>query len=146
MELYNKNEYNHNLINQVFVQDNISVSSRNVLRGIHGDNHTWKLVSCLSGRIYLVVVCCDPLSPQFKQWQSFILSDANRLQVLVPPKHGNGHLVLSKKAIFHYKMSKFYNLETQFTIQWDDPSYKIEWPIENPILSKRDTSAGWETS
>ena len=92
-----------------FLQDDISVSSQHVLRGIHGDAETWKLISCMYGKFYLVVVNCDNDSPDFGKWQSFVLSDRNRHQVLIPPKHGNGHLVLSEKAIFHYKQNTYYN-------------------------------------
>lgn len=139
VEIYNEDTYGHNWVEQHFVQDDISVSYYNVLRGIHGDNYTWKFFSCLHGRVYLVVVNCDPASPQFKQWESFALSDINRLQVLVPPKHGVAHLVLSEKAILHYKQSSFYDQKSQFTYRWDDPSLKIIWPCTNPILSIRDS-------
>jgi dTDP-4-dehydrorhamnose 3,5-epimerase len=81
---------------------------------------------------------CDDKSENFGKWQSFTLSDVNRLQVLVPPKYGNGHLVLSDVTIFHYKQSTYYNHETQFTYKWDDPKFNIRWPIKNPILSQRD--------
>lgn len=151
VELYNEDEHGHNWVEQHFVQDDISVSYHNVLRGIHGDDRTWKLISCLYGRIYLVVVNCNPVSPQFKQWQSFVISDTNRNQILVPPKHGNGHLVLSEQAIFWYKQSEYYLPKNQFTVKWDDPAYHIWWPCKDPILSVRDATAnltsetGWPT-
>jgi len=138
VETYNSELYRKNGIDIEFVQDDIAVSSRNVLRGIHGDSETWKLVSCLYGKFYLVVVNCDEASPQFGKWESFVLSDQNRLQVLVPPKFGNGHLVLSELAIFHYKQSTYYNRAGQFTLLWNDPKLNIWWPISNPILSRRD--------
>jgi len=138
VETYNEKLYREAGIKVKFVQDDISVSSQNVLRGIHGDGKTWKLVSCLYGEFYLVVVNWDDASPQFGKWDSFILSDQNRLQVLVPPKFGNGHLILSKLAIFHYKQSTYYNRARQFTILWNDPKLNIWWPIQNPIVSKRD--------
>ena len=94
--------------------------------------------SCFEGKFYLVVVNNDENSPQYKQWESFILSEQNRVQILVPPKFGNGHMVLSERAIFHYKQNTYYNPKGQFTIRWDDPEYKIKWPTTNPILSKRD--------
>lgn len=141
VEIYNEDMYDHRSVDQHFVQDDISVSYNNVLRGIHGDDRTWKLISCLYGCIYLVVVNCDASSPQFKQWQSFVISDRNRHQVLVPPKHGNGHLVLSEQAIFHYKQSEYYLPQNQFTIKWNDPIYNIWWPCKNPILSIRDSEA-----
>ena len=138
VELYNQRLYEEEGIDVEFVQDDISVSSRHVLRGIHGDGKTWKLISCLQGRFYLVVVNWNDSSPQHGQWDSFVLSEQNRLQVLVPPKFGNGHLVLSEQAIFHYKQSTYYDRAGQFTILWDDPKVKIWWPVKEPILSRRD--------
>ncbi|NTV93237.1 MAG: dTDP-4-keto-6-deoxy-D-glucose epimerase, partial [Chlorobiaceae bacterium] len=94
VETYNDEEYKRKGITCNFIQDDISVSTRGVLRGIHGDGETWKLISCMYGRFYFVVVNCDTESPHFGKWQSFTLSEKNRWQVLVPPKHGNGHLVM----------------------------------------------------
>lgn len=141
IELYNERIYKKNGITQNFIQDDISTSKHNVIRGIHGDFTTFKLVSCLYGEFYLVVVNNDPDSLQYKKWQSFNLSDSNRKQILIPPKYGNGHLVLSDFAIFHYKQTTEYNRETQFTIMWNDPNFKIKWPSKNPILSKRDSGS-----
>ena len=138
VETYNEEMYNKAGITTKFVQDDISVSSRHVLRGIHGDAETWKLISCMYGKFYLVVVNCDKESPRFGQWEGFTLSDANRLQVLIPPKHGNGHVVLSEQAIFHYKQNTYYNPKGQFTYKWDDPQLKLWWPVKNPMISQRD--------
>jgi len=138
VETYNLNLYVSKGIKIKFIQDDISVSRRNVLRGIHGDNLTWKLISCLYGKFYFVVVNCDTRSKNFGRWQSFVLSDKNRVQILVPPKYGNAHLVLSEETIFHYKQSTYYDPKRQFTYKWDDPRFNIKWPIKNPILSERD--------
>lgn len=138
IEIYNKDLFREKNINIRFIQDDISVSKKNVLRGIHGDNSTYKLISCLYGSFFLVVVNNNPSSPQYKKHCSFVLSEKNRLQVLVPPKFGNGHLVLTKCAIFHYKQNTNYNRSSQFTIKWNDPSYNFKWPVKKPILSQRD--------
>lgn len=138
VELFNESLYKTSGISVHFVQDDISVSSRHVLRGIHGDVETWKLISCLHGKFYLVVVNWDETSPQYRQWEAFTLSDQNRLQILIPPKFGNGHLVLSEVAIFHYKQSSYYNRAGQFTILWNDPDLNLWWPVRNPIISRRD--------
>ena len=138
VELYNRRLYEEEGIDVEFVQDDISVSSRHVLRGVHGDDKTWKLISCLQGRFYLVVVNWNDSSSQHGQWDSFVLSEQNRLQVLVPPKFGNSHVVLSEQAIFHYKQSTYYDRAGQFTILWNDPKLKIWWPVKSPILSQRD--------
>ena len=90
------------------------------------------------GRFYFVVVDCDKESANYGKWESFILSEENRYQVLVPPKYGNGHLALSDRIIFHYKQSAYYNPEGQFSYRFDDPRFNIWWPIKNPILSRRD--------
>ncbi len=138
IEVYNDALYREAGIDVTFVQDDISVSTRHVLRGIHGDAETWKLVSCLHGKFYLVVVNWDERSPQYRQWETFVLSDQNRQQVLIPPRFGNGHLVLSETAIFHYKQSTYYNRAGQFTVLWNDPTLNIWWPVNDPILSRRD--------
>ena len=138
IETFNKEDYAKAGIDIDFIQDDISVSHYKVLRGIHGDNETWKLVSCHFGSFYLVVLNNDPESDQYLEWDSFTLSDKNRLQVLIPPKFGNGHLVLSEMAIFHYKQNTYYNQKGQFTYVWNDPKVNIRWPINDPILSLRD--------
>jgi dTDP-4-dehydrorhamnose 3,5-epimerase len=138
IETYNEEIYRGAGIDVDFVQDDISMSHRHVLRGIHGDQKTWKLVSCLAGEFFLVVVNWDPASPQYKAWDSFVLSEENNLQVLIPPKFGNGHVVLSERAIFHYKQSTYYDRAGQFTLLWNDPGLGIEWPVDDPILSPRD--------
>jgi len=142
VETYNEALYRDKGIAVKFIQDDISVSGRDVLRGIHGDDRTWKLISCLYGKFYLVVVNCDGESGDFGRWQSFVLSDRNRLQVLVPPKYGNAHLVLSEQTIFHYKQSTYYDRSKQFTYKWDDTRFRIWWPVRNPIVSQRDESSG----
>ena len=121
-----------------FKHDKFSTSKNNVLRGIHGDNKTWKLVSCLSGKFFLVVVNWDSNSSEYQKWISFEMDASNPYQILIPPKFGNGHLITSKEAIFHYKQSTLYDRESQFTIYWNDIKLNIPWPIKNPIISKRD--------
>jgi dTDP-4-dehydrorhamnose 3,5-epimerase len=138
IEIYNEELYKKAGVAYDFVQDDISISSRHVLRGIHGDGHTAKLVSCLAGKFYLVVVNWDATSPQYRQWEAFTLSDRNRLQVLIPPKFGNGHLVLSETAIFHYKQNSQYDRSSQFTLIWNDPTLGIWWPHKEPFVSQRD--------
>jgi dTDP-4-dehydrorhamnose 3,5-epimerase len=137
-EIYNKDFMKKNNINIDFLQDDISVSHKNVLRGIHGDCRTHKLVSCLYGKFQLIVVNNNIKSKQFKKWQSFEISFENKVQILIPPMFGNGHLVLSEFAIFHYKQDTQYNRKSQFTIKWNDPLYKFEWNNSEPILSNRD--------
>ncbi len=143
VELYNKKSYDELISKELgkdinFVEDDISVTMRHSLKGIHGDKFCNKLISCLHGKFYLVVINYDENSPQYGKWQGFTLSDKNRIQILVPPKFGNGHVALSDISIYHYKQSSYYNPNIQFTITWNDPRFNIWWPIKNPILSIRD--------
>ena len=136
VELFNQEEYSL-YCKAPFLQDDMSISSRHVLRGLHGDADTWKLITCLHGDIYFVVLDIRENSPTKNVWQSFVLNDKNYCQVLVPPGCANGHLVMSERAIFHYKQSTYYS-KNQFTVRWNDPSYDIWWPAVTPILSRRD--------
>jgi dTDP-4-dehydrorhamnose 3,5-epimerase len=121
-----------------FVRDAISVSRRHVLRGIHYDDCTWKLVQCLHGEIFFVVIDLREESDTYLKWDSFTLSSDNRLQVLVPPRHGNGHLVLSESCIFHYKLSEYYDADREQIFKWDDERAAIEGPVLEPVLSQKD--------
>ena len=124
-----------------FNHDKVSTSRKHVLRGIHGDNKSWKLVTCLYGEIYFVIVDNRESSDTFLQWEFMMLTDRNRKQVLIPPGVGNGFLVMSHRSVFHYKWSyegEYPDVDQQFTIKWNDPIVGVDWPIENPILSRRD--------
>lgn len=141
-ETYNRELYAKNGIPVEFVADACSVSSKHVLRGLHGDKKTWKLIDCRYGRFYLVILNLVEGSPQYGQWESFTLSDSNRWQVLVPPQFANAHLALTDTIVFHYKKSEYYDPNGEFTLRYDDPRFNIWWPIKNPLLSTRDDSAG----
>lgn len=143
VETFNIEEFRKTGLKINFVRDCISTSKKKVLRGIHYDDKTWKLIQCMHGEIFFVVVDMRENSSQFLKWQSFILSDKNRHQVLVPPNFGNGHLVLSESCIFHYKMSEYYDPQNEKTLKWDDPRADISWPVKDPILSVRDRDAAY---
>jgi len=122
--------------------DKVSTSRKNVLRGIHGDFKSHKLITCLYGEIYFVIVDNRKESPTYRQWDSTVLNDKNRKQVLLPPGVGNGFLVLSENSVFHYKWyyyGDYPDVKDQFSIKWNDKKLGINWPISNPILSPRDT-------
>jgi dTDP-4-dehydrorhamnose 3,5-epimerase len=140
VEIYNEELYRSAGIADKFVQDDYATSSRHVLRGIHGDAKTVKLISCLYGKLYVIVVNHDSASPQFRKWQSFTLSDRNHLQVYIPAKFGNAYLVMSDTAVFHYKQNIYYDRPGQFTVKWNDPAFKFWWPVREPILSERDSA------
>ena len=141
VETYNEKEYIEAGINIKFIQDDYSISHKDILRGLHGDNETWKLVSCPLGSFILAVINFDRNSKQYLKWETFELNEENHMQVLIPPKFANGHLVLSDRAMFNYKQSTYYVPNQQFSLRWNDPKIGIKWPIINPILSERDKSA-----
>ena len=127
--------------NLSFNHDKVSISRKYVLRGIHGDDKSWKLVTCLYGVIYFVIVDNRESSDTFMQWDSMMLGDRNKKQVLLPPGVGNGFFVLSDHCVFQYKWSyegEYPDVGDQFTIKWNDPTLNIDWPIDNPILQERD--------
>lgn len=129
-----------------FVEDDISTGMKGVIKGLHGDKKTWKIITCLYGKFYIVLLNCNKKSKDYEKWQGFTLSDKNRYQLLIPPYYGNGHLVLSDYDIYHYKQSSYYDPKQQFTIKWDDPKYNIWWPSSYPMVSKRDEGEKIESS
>ena len=125
-----------------FKQDDISTSVKHTLRGLHGDDKTWKLVSCIYGSLLQVVVDMRESSDTYLEYDMFSINDKNRNQILIPPGFANGHLVMSDFGIFNYKQSTLYTgASTQFTVKWNDPKLNIPWPIDNPLLSSRDKNA-----
>jgi len=145
-ELYNKEKFDKICKDKLgylieFKEDNIAISSKHVLRGLHGDDRTWKYVTCLKGKYFINVLCYDKTSSDFGKWESFVLSEQNKKQLLIPPFHGHGYVVMSEEAIFHYKQSCIYKgMAEQFTIKYNDNRFNMWWPIKNPIISKRDES------
>jgi len=127
-----------------FKHDKISTSTQHVLRGMHGDNKSWKLTSCLYGEMYFVVVDARPESKNYLKWDSIILDDRSRKLVLTPPQFAIGFLVLSAQALLNYMWAyegEYIDVDKQFTIKWNDSKVNIAWPISNPILSLRDKNA-----
>lgn len=126
----------------MFRHDKFSESKQNVLRGIHGDKATWKLVTSVFGEIYQVVIDCRKESKTYLKWEGFTINKHQQILVLVPPGVGNAYYILSKKAVYHYKLAYLegYNdIENQFTFAWNDARFNIEWPTYDPILSERDS-------
>jgi dTDP-4-dehydrorhamnose 3,5-epimerase len=127
-----------------FKHNKISTSRKHVLRGMHGDNKSWKLTSCLYGEMYFVVIDARPESENYLKWNSIILDDRSRKLILTPPQFAIGFLVLSDQALLNYMWAyegEYADVNEQFTIKWDDSKVNIAWPIENPLLSLRDKNA-----
>ncbi|MEQ1636143.1 MAG: dTDP-4-dehydrorhamnose 3,5-epimerase [Methylococcales bacterium] len=123
-----------------FVQDNVSFSQQNILRGLHVQ-HPYaqgKLVHVLQGEVFDVAVDIRPDSPDFGRWVGVYLSSDNHLQLYVPPGFAHGFCVTSATALFVYKCTELYHPETELSIAWNDPNIGITWPIAQPSLSKKD--------
>ena len=125
-----------------FRHDKFSESCKNVLRGILGDQETWKLVTAVYGDIYQVVVDCRKTSPTYRQWEGFTINKEIQTLVLIPPGVGNAYYVNSDNAVYHYKLAyknEYKDADSQFTVAWNDKIFGIKWPTKSPILSNRDT-------
>jgi dTDP-4-dehydrorhamnose 3,5-epimerase len=125
-----------------FVQDNHSLSARNVLRGIHYQlpNPQGKLVRVVRGEVFDVAVDLRRRSPTFGRWVGETLSAENRRELWIPEGFGHGFLVLSAEAEFLYKTTDYWHPQHERCIRWDDAELGIAWPIGGaaPVVSQKD--------
>ena len=130
----------HYDLSEINVHDKFSKSYKSVLRGLHYDTKTWKLIQALVGDIYLVVLDMREKSNTYGEWESYLITEKTREQVLVPPGFANGFYSITD-CIYHYKFfykGEYVNEHEQGVVKWNDPEFQIEWPTNNPILQKRD--------
>ena len=140
-EGYNKKAFEAAGILGDFVQDNVSSSKKNVLRGLHYQipHAQGKLVRVVSGEIYDVVVDVRRGSPTFKKWEGVTLSGENKRSLWVPVGFAHGFVVTSENAQVHYKTTDYWFPQGERTIRWDDPEVGIAWPLDGePLLSPKD--------
>lgn len=126
-----------------FVQDNISRSSRGILRGLHVQEPfgQGKLIQVIEGEVFDVAVDVRVGSPTFGESICERIAADNRYQLYVPPGFAHGFYVVSDFALFMYKCTDFYRPEAELSIAWNDPELAIEWPVVDPVLSKKDAAA-----
>lgn len=127
-----------------FVQDNHSVSSKGVLRGLHYQvkQAQGKLVRVVVGEVFDVAVNLQRGHPEFGRWTGVLISGQNKRQVWVPPGFAHGFLVLSDQAQFLYKTTDYYSPEHERSLLWNDPDIGIDWPIKSePVLAIKDAQA-----
>jgi dTDP-4-dehydrorhamnose 3,5-epimerase len=143
METYNLDAFRAAGIPDEFVQDNHSRSARGVLRGLHYQepNAQGKLVRCTRGAIFDVAVDIRRGSPSFAKWFGLELSDANKLMLWIPPGFAHGFCALEDDSDLVYKCTTLYDPTSDRAILWNDPDVGIEWPITEPVLSKKDAGA-----
>jgi dTDP-4-dehydrorhamnose 3,5-epimerase len=125
---------------EAFVQDNLSMSRRGILRGLHFQHPLGqgKLVQVVLGEVYDVVVDVRVGSPTFGQWVGTLLSQENHKQVWIPAGFAHGFCVTSDVALFSYKCSEAYHRGNELGVAWNDPELGIEWPVQEPTLSAKD--------
>lgn len=125
-----------------WVQDNVSVSHRDVLRGLHFQqpHAQGKLVSVIRGEILDVAVDIRIGSPTFGCSAAEVLSGSSARQLWVPAGFAHGFLVLSDEAVVHYKCTEYYQSDSEYTLAWNDPALGIDWPVANPVLSAKDAA------
>lgn len=142
LESFNQKDFREKTgVNTTFVQDNHSMSLKNVLRGLHYQipNPQGKLVRVVSGSVFDVAVDARQSSPTFGQWVGCVLSAENKRIFWVPEGFAHGFLVLSERAEFLYKTTNYYYPQYEKTIAWNDADLGIDWPLETPpILSPKD--------
>lgn len=141
LESYKKSDFSDNGIDLEFNQDNYSVSSKNVLRGLHFQNPPYgqaKLVRVIKGAVWDVAVDIRKESPSFKEWFGLELSEDNKKMLYIPEGFAHGFVALTGEVHLLYKCSNEYSAEHDAGIIWNDPDIGIEWPVENPLLSEKD--------
>jgi dTDP-4-dehydrorhamnose 3,5-epimerase len=140
LETYNQKRYQEFDIPSTFVQDNLSFSVKNTLRGLHYQikKPQAKLVQVVAGEVFDVAVDLRPDSATFGKWAGIHLSAKYRQQVFIPKGFAHGFCVLSDSAVFTYKCSNFYDPDSEKGILWSDPDLNIDWPVKDPIISQKD--------
>lgn len=140
-ESYNKERFSALGLQSEFVQDNQSMSQKNVLRGLHFQNPPFaqgKLVRVIKGAVYDVAVDIRKTSPTYGKYFSEELSEKNKKMLWIPPGFAHGFLTLSDETIFFYKCTQAYNKASEQTIQWNDADLNIAWGCTDPVISEKD--------
>ena len=141
METYHQKKYAEEGLDRSFVQDNLSYSTIDTLRGLHYQypNAQAKLIQAIEGEIFDVAVDIRRGSPAFGQWTGVHLSGENKRQLFVPEGFAHGFCVISDTATVVYKCTDFYAPESEKGIIWSDSDIGIEWPVKEPLLSSKDS-------
>ena len=140
-ESYNKETFLKLGLDLNFVQDNQSLSQKDVLRGLHFQNPPFaqgKLVRVIQGSVLDVAVDIRSNSPSYGQHEKVILSGENKTMFWIPPGFAHGFLTLEDNTIFNYKCTAGYSKESESVLMWNDPNLNIDWGVDNPLVSEKD--------
>ena len=143
LELFSNERYEKSGVTGNFVQDNLSLSKKGTLRGLHFQypKSQGKLIYASKGEIYDVAVDIRRGSPTYGKWIGTYLSEKNKRQIWVPGGFAHGFFVTSEYAVVLYKCTDYYNPDTEQSIRWNDPFIGINWPGKQILLSDKDSSA-----
>lgn len=140
-ESYNKDVFTKHQIHVDFIQDNQSLSHRGVLRGLHFQSPPFaqgKLVRVITGAVLDVAVDIRKNSPTYGEHVTIELTEENKTMFYIPPGFAHGFATLRDNTIFSYKCTQTYHKESEGTVLWNDSDLKIDWQLENPLLSDKD--------
>jgi len=143
-ESFNKEIFQKNGLDVEFVQDNQSLSDKNVLRGLHFQTPPFsqgKLIRVIKGSVLDVALDIRKTSKTFGKHFKLILSEQNKTMLYLPIGFAHGFLTLEDNTIFSYKCTNFYHKDSECSLRWNDSTLNINWGIESPILSEKDKSA-----
>lgn len=142
-ESFNSDKLAGHGLRPTFVQGNVSVSAKDVLRGLHYQwpNPQGKYVSVLEGEVWDVAVDIRRGSPHFGRWTAVLLSAENKRHFWIPEGFAHGFVVLSERALFSYLCTATYDPSADANIRWDDTDLAIDWPVATPLLSGKDAKA-----
>lgn len=140
-ESFNESHFQDAGIFEHFRQDNQSMSNQGILRGLHFQAPPYdqgKLVRVINGAVLDVIVDIRPTSPTYGQHYAVELTEENFLMLWIPPGFAHGFYTLKDQTIFSYKCTQVYNPQSEGGLMWNDPSFNIDWGIDDPILSDKD--------
>lgn len=141
-ETYSTTKYRALGLTDDFVQDSVSFSTTNVIRGMHGDAHMSKFVQVLRGRIWDAIVDLRTDSATYLRWQGFILSEHNHRQLYIPPGFAHGFIALTDDVVFQYKHGALYDPKREFAWNYRSEAFGIAWPlVGEPRVSAKDAAA-----
>ena len=139
-----KREFERRGLNPAVVQCNVSFNpQKGTLRGMHYQQEPFrevKVVRCIAGAIFDAIVDLRPDSSTYRQWTGVELSAQNGRSLYVPEGFAHGYLTLTENTEVFYQVSEFYSPGYERSIRWNDPAFRIQWPIEPLIISPRDAS------
>lgn len=145
LESYNKFKFDSLFVGPIeFMQDNLSVSKKNILRGLHFQKRPMaqgKLVQVIKGSVLDVAVDIRKSSPTYGQHYKVELNDINKFQLWIPEGFAHGFISLEENTVFSYKCTNFYSKDDEMDLLWNDPKLNIDWGVDSPTLSEKDETA-----